>query len=300
MGNSTSSTSEQIANTNITQQYSGSCQISCNNKINQLDITAISSNLGDINVTQSCAVNGQCMMNSTANALADVVLKAQNAASSALPWIPTDVSNMSIQQINENIQQYVSQKCNISSSNSMSNVSIYAVNSNIANGINIEQNATAGGTCALSNLMSATAQATAMADNCAASGKSAKKKSCSGKGGGLGSLILYGIIGIVLFTGVMMVIKYMKGDLPDCTDDLISKKTPCKPVATPKPSPFKSSPPRSPYISSPIKYSPPPSPYTDVELAEPAPLANQNYEGEEMYVPPIEDSFVNTPEGSHE
>jgi cell division septation protein DedD len=145
--------------------------------------------------------------------------------------------------------------------------------------------------------MSATAQATAMADNCAASGKSAKKKSCSGKGGGLGSLILYGIIGIVLFTGVMMVIKYMKGDLPDCTDDLIAKKTPCKPpVNTPKPSPLKSSPySPSPYSSSPLKSSPQPSPYTSVEIAEPAPFADQSYEGEEMYAPTIEDSFVNTP-----
>lgn len=235
MGNwwsSTVSSSTQIGNTDITQQYSGTCQISCNNQIDSVNITSINSKINGISVTQTCAANGQCLMNSSQNALADTAFKATNAAASALNWLPQSSKTISYQEINENIQQYVNQKCKITSSNEIGSVDIYAVNSDIANGIVIGQNATAGGSCSLSNLMSATAKATGIADNCAASGKAAKKKSCKGKGkGSFGTFILYGIIGMVLFTAVMMVIRYMKGTpLPDCTDALIAKKTPCKPI----------------------------------------------------------------------
>lgn len=231
---SDTSTSTQVANTDITQQYSGTCQISCNNQIDSAKITLINDNIGgDVKVTQTCSVNGQCLMNSSVSALADTTFKAANAASSALQWLPHSSTTMSYQEINENIQQYVNQKCKITSSNEIGNAEIYAVNTYVAGGIAIDQNATAGGSCSLSSLMGATAKATGIADNCAASGKAAKKKSCGGKGkgGGLGTFILYAIIAMVLFTGVMMVIKYMRGtELPDCTEDLLAKNMPCKRV----------------------------------------------------------------------
>lgn len=301
------SSSTQVANTNITQQYSGTCKISCNNTMNNVDATAVNSNVDGIYVTQSCAVNGQCMMNSTANALADVVLKAQNAASQALSWLPSSTTTLSYQEINENIQQYVNQTCKITSSNEMNNVNVYAVNSNIANGIHIGQTGTVKGSCALSNLMSATAKATEMADNCAASGKSAKKKACSGKGGGIGSLILYGIIGIVLFTAVMMVIKYMKGGLPDCTDDLIAKKTPCKLGQTPlKSLPLPSGTGRKTPTATPYgNTSSPTDPYypqQSVELATEAPRISSA--PREVYAEPLpgpyDEPLYDTPVGSGE
>lgn len=224
------SSATQIANANITQQYSGTCKISCNNSINNASIQTINSHIdGDIRVTQTCAVNGQCVMNSTAGALADVAFKATNAVISA-PWFGTEKSE-SYQDINENIQQYVNQKCEVSSSNEMNNISIFAANSYIGGGISIGQNATVGGDCSLSSLMSATAKATEIADNCSSAGKAAKKKACSGKGGGIGSILLYGIIAVVLFVAVMMVVKYMKGGaLPDCTDELVAAKKPCKTI----------------------------------------------------------------------
>ena len=224
-----SSSSTQIANANITQQYSGTCKITCNNSINNADIQLVNSNAGDIRVSQTCKVNGQCLMNSSAGALADVVFKAVNSAASSFNPSGGSSTN-SYQEINENIQQYVNQKCEVSSSNSMNNISIFASGSYIPGGITIEQEGTAVGGCALSNVMSATAKATGISDNCAAAGKSAKKKGCSGKSGGIGTLILYGIVAAVLFVGVMMIVKYMRG-MPDCTDALIAAKTPCKPLA---------------------------------------------------------------------
>ena len=252
-----SSSSAQIANANITQQYSGTCKIKCNNEINGADIQTINSKVGDIRVTQTCTVNGQCLMDSSSSALADVVFKAVNSAASSLGDLGGS-DTKSYQEINENIQQYVSQKCDVGSSNSMNNISIFASGSYIPGGIEIKQEGDAHGGCALSNVMKATAKATGISDNCAAAGKSAKKKGCSGKSGGIGTLILYGIIAVVLFVGIMMVVKYMKG-MPDCTDELIAAKTPCKPLVdctealiaaktpckTPKP------PASSPYTSSP-------------------------------------------------
>lgn len=227
------SSSTQIANANITQQYSGTCKISCNNSINNASIQTINSHIdGDIRVTQTCAVNGQCVMNSTAAALIDVAFKAANAAAASIgTWPGQESKTLSYQAINENIQQYVNQKCDISSSNEMNNISIFAANSYIGGGISIGQNASAGGECSLSSLMGATTKATEIADNCAAAGKSAKKKGCSGKSGGIGSILLYGIIAVVLFVAVMMVVKYMRGGaLPDCTDELIAAKKPCKTI----------------------------------------------------------------------
>lgn len=64
--------------------------------------------------------------------------------------------------------------------------------------------------------MSATDMATGTADNCSASGKMAKK-TCGGKGGTIGSTLVYIGIGLVMFVGVMMLYRAFKGTPPKTT-----------------------------------------------------------------------------------
>jgi len=229
------STSEQIGNQNLSQSLFSSCNISCNNTMKDTGITVIRSNTGDITIAQTCAVNGQCVFSSVMASVADLQFKAANAAQAAATAVNfgtySFTGTYSYQEINQNIQQSTSQKCNISSSNDMNNVQAYIADSKTGN-ISIDQNASAGGTCVLKNAMNADASGTGVADNCAASGKAAKKKSCKGKGGGIGSYILYFIVGIIGFTIVMTIIRFLKGNapkLPPCTKENKEKNIPCDP-----------------------------------------------------------------------
>ncbi len=229
----------QIANSNITQQFSGSCNITCQNKMSNASIISVNSHIeGGIQVTQACSVNGQCLIGNQSTAIADVVFKANNAATAALSGIGITISTTnSYQQINENIQTYVTENCTVSSTNDMNNVDVYSVNSSITGGIKIGQTGDATGNCTLTNIMNASATATGISDSCAASGKASKKKACSGKGkgGGIGSIILYGIVGFIAFIVIMMIVKFMKGrGLPPCTPQM-PQGTPCTPA--PKMSP---------------------------------------------------------------
>lgn len=226
-----SSSSIQVGNQNVTEQSVGTCNISCDNTMNNVGTNLINSNVaGDVGIFQNCSVNGQCVFNNSMTSITDLLFKAANAASSDPLSSIGGSSTMSYQEINQNIQEYSSQKCSVSSSNDMNNVFIYSVGSQIGGNLEIGQNGQATGNCTLNNIMKANADATGIADNCAASGKSAKKKSCKGKGGGIGTYILYFVVGIIAFTVIMMIIKFLRGGaLPPCTDKT-PQGTPCKPV----------------------------------------------------------------------
>lgn len=232
---SASASATEVANANITQQYSGTCKISCNNTMTDANITLINDAIGgDVRLTQSCSVNGQCMFNTSQSAITDIALKANTAASGALSGLGITFSDtMSYQEINTNIQQYVNHTCSVSSSNDMNNINIFAANSEIGGGVIIDQTGNVKGGCSLNAMMGATSKATAIADTCSAAGKSAKKKSCGGKGGSIGTFVLYGIVGLVVFVVIMMMVKFARGNpTPLCTD-----KTPpgvaCKPKCSP-------------------------------------------------------------------
>jgi hypothetical protein len=143
------------------------------------------------------------------------MFKASNSGTAAGGILPgIDVSETgSYQSINENILQQISQKCNIGSTNTMSNINIYAQSSTIGGGVNITQQGTATGSCTFQSLQQATAEATGEADNCSAAGKGAKK-TCGGKGGSIGTYLLYGGIAIVVFIGIMIAYKSFKGKPP--------------------------------------------------------------------------------------
>ena len=219
-------TSIQEAQADITQDYSGTCQISCNNEINNVDIDIVNSNVqGGINMSQTCTTNGTCLFNNTMNATSDVLFKASNSsnASDAGGWFAgvynEDISsNKSYQSINQSINQLINQNCNVSSTNQINNVDIFAENSTIGGGINIGQNGVTNGNCQLTASMTASEYASGTIDNCSAAGKKSKKM--CGKGKGKKSPLNFIITGVVLlFLFIIMVVVYRK---------FFANKTPAK------------------------------------------------------------------------
>jgi len=212
-GNLSSATSVQQASANITQQYAGTCNVQCNNTISNVNFDFIDSVIsGGINLSQQCTVNANCLYQTTQNSLADVLFKAQNSSSAAggvLPGISVSKTS-TYQDINENILNSVSQSCSLGSYNDIDNVNIFAQSSVIGGGINFSQTGATEGACTFNTLMSATDMATGTSDNCSASGKSAKK-SCGGKGSGIGTILLYAGIGLIAFVGIMMLYKAFRG-----------------------------------------------------------------------------------------
>ena len=164
-----SAESRQRAISNIFQSYQGNCNISCDNEISNINITAINTDIkGNIEVTQSCAVDGNCTFNSSANTLSDVLFKASNSASAKAGAAVAGVnvsSTDSKTDIEQNISQSVIQKCDISSTNQINDVTVFAANSNIGGNIEISQTGKAGGGCALNSTMTAATYATVLTDN---------------------------------------------------------------------------------------------------------------------------------------
>lgn len=212
-GNLSTSSSTQQASANITQQYAGTCNVQCNNTISNVNFDFIDSVIsGGINLSQQCTVNANCLYQTTQNSLADVLFKAQNSASAAggvLPGISVSETS-TYQDINENILNSISQSCSLGSYNDINKVDIFAQSSVIGGGINFSQTGATQGACTFNTLMSATDMATGTSDNCSASGKSAKK-SCGGKGSGIGTVLLYAGIGLIAFVGIMMLYKAFRG-----------------------------------------------------------------------------------------
>jgi len=194
------SASEQRAQSNLYQSYQGSCDISCNNVMSDVDITLINSDVGGVELTQSCAVDGICTMNNASNTLSDILFKAKNStnAKNAVVPLQLDVAlSESRQDIQQAIDQVVNQKCAISSNNQMTDVTIYAANSNIGNGVKLDQDGKASGGCALTSTMSAAAYATGMATNVATSGKD--KKAEKGKS-------VWAVVGIAIAIIVVVLV----------------------------------------------------------------------------------------------
>ena len=216
-GSLASAYSSQEASATITQQYAGTCSVDCSNSISGVQIDVIDSIIGGgINLTQACSVDANCLYQTNQSSLTDVLFKAANSASAAGGLLPglAGSNTASYQNINENILQSVTQQCGLTSSNDISNVDVYAQSSTIGGGINITQAGSATGSCTFDTIMNATELATATADNCSAAGKMAKK-SCGGKGGGIGSILLYGGIAIAAFVGIMLLYKAFAKKAPD-------------------------------------------------------------------------------------
>lgn len=212
--------STQTAEVYITQQFSGTCQVTCQNTMSNVSISIIDSTVGgNIEVTQSCATNASCLIGSSMDASADVLFKAassSNAKNTAeLPWYTqpinadTSVTN-SRQSIKESISQTTNESCQISSYNQMNNISIFAANSTIGGDISVSQNASTQGQCQLNNSMQAAAYASGQAQNKSMSGKDKKGEKLGDKSGKL-AIISFLVIGIVVFVIVSIVGKVISG-----------------------------------------------------------------------------------------
>lgn len=230
--------SVQNASANITQQYSGTCQVSCVNTIDNTNIDIINSTIGgDVDITQTCSANGQCLFNNTMDATSDIMFKAANSsnAMNAGSWLSglfnTDISeNESIQNIQENITQAIDQECKVTSTNQMNNVDIFAANSYIGGNIAIGQYGSANGNCQLDSTMTASDYATGTIDNCATSGKKVKKKCGAGKGGiGITQIIIYLIVAVIVFVVIIVVSKIFGYSTPSTSSPL--SKTIVPPIA---------------------------------------------------------------------
>lgn len=203
----------QAASSYLTQQFSGNCNVSCQNVMSNITIDLINSNVsGGINVSQTCSTNAQCLITSNNNATADTIFKSANSSNSknAAQGIGNiNLDNTSIdsrQSIVQSINQSNSEQCNVSSMNQMNNVTIFAANSNISGGINLSQNSSTQANCSLSNSMQAAAQASGLAQNTATSGKDKKGQKKGSKSNKL-RIITYIIVGAVIIFIVYIIAK---------------------------------------------------------------------------------------------
>lgn len=201
MGSSVStSSSEQSAQAFIAQQFSGSCNITCTNIAQGINIDLINTVVGgSLELTQSCSVDASCMISGTSDATSDVLFKATNStnAKNAGNVFSGDLFNFdfasssSRQNIKQRIVQSTSQTCKMASLNQLDNISILAVNSQIGGNIAIGQTGSTSGQCQLQNNLSAAASATAMASNTATSGKDKKGSKKGGSG------VIFGIFAVI-------------------------------------------------------------------------------------------------------
>ncbi len=201
----------------ITQQFSGTCDVTCQNNIDGVSVTLIGSNVGgNVQLAQTCSSNPSCMIGSNIGATADTMLKAVNSANAknAAGWIPSlniDKTKInSLMDIRQNISQATNQTCNIGSYNEMSDISILAVNSNIGGNIGLYQGGSASGSCSLSGSLSAATAASGQTTNSGQSGKDKlgqKKGSKSGKM----SMMSYVLIGIVVIVVIVIIGRMISG-----------------------------------------------------------------------------------------
>lgn len=210
MGGSISvSSSEQSASAVLSQQFSGSCDITCTNTASNVNIDIINSVIGgDVNLTQSCSVNANCMISGSSDATSDIMFKAANStnAKNAANLFSGDLFNFdgsisqSRQDIKQKILQSTTETCKLASLNQLNDITILAANSNIGGSINVGQTGSTAGQCNLKNNLSAASIATAMATNTATSGKDKKG---SKKGGSAVLIGIFVVIGLIIVAYVV-------------------------------------------------------------------------------------------------
>lgn len=224
-----SSASEQYAQQLITQQYSGTCNMSCTNQMSDIDITVVNSDSEAITVGQYCTVDGNCMFNNTSDATADALFTATNSTNAGKAGLfqYESSSATSLQDFQQNINQSTTQTCDMSTVNDMNDVSITIINSNTGD-IEVGQSGGTGGSCTLDSTLSAATYASGTADNSSCSGK--KKLSCKMASKGKGSfmdILLYIIVGIVVIVGVVLIVKmFNSGKKDKCPNGMQQVKNP--------------------------------------------------------------------------
>ncbi|AQQ73671.1 hypothetical protein [Kurlavirus BKC-1] len=212
-------TSEQLASSSVAQNFTGTCDIQCQNIASGTTIDIQDSTIrGGINFTQNCSATGDCLFSTTQNAAIDSMFFAKNSAQAknAGSWMDgffnQDVStNTSYQDIRQSINQNIEDHCKISSLNEVDRLTILATNSDISGGIDISQQGNANGSCAMQANFVGSAQATGSIEQTAQSGKKLGKKSAKG----LIILIIVAVIALIIIGVIIFVVVRHKGD-PVC------------------------------------------------------------------------------------
>lgn len=203
--------SEQDANMYLTQQFSGTCDVICEDVESGVSADIEHSLIiGGISNEQSCSTNASCLINSTMDSTIDVLFKVANSANaeaaSQLPWFITgpqlDITeNSSRQDMQLALNQSSNQQCDMTSYNEMDDISLTVSDSVIIGGINTSQSGSAEGQCVLNNTMQAAAYASGTAENTAKTGKD-KKGEKMGALPGILKVLVYFIIGLVVIAAV--------------------------------------------------------------------------------------------------
>src|SRR3989338_5516639 len=138
------STSVQTADVDISQQFAGTCNMSCSQIMSgaKVDIKDSTVN-GGINFTQTCSVDANCIINSSMDAASDVLFKTgleSNAKSgnSGIGLLKgfslfdyTNSTSTARQAIKQSLSQANNQECNVSSDQQITDVSVSVENSTI-------------------------------------------------------------------------------------------------------------------------------------------------------------------------
>ena len=209
---SSKNSSEDTAQTYLTQQFSGTCNVTCEN-IQSGGETDIDHSLiiGGISDQQTCSTDSTCLISSNMNATSDVLFKAAQAASAGgsggiLPywWTGPQIditTNTSRQDIQTYISQSSNETCNMSSYNGMEDITLNVTDSIVIGGISTDQVASTGGECVLDNTMLAAAYSTGLTDQTAVSGKD-KKGQKMGALSGILRIMAFLVIGLVVIAVV--------------------------------------------------------------------------------------------------
>jgi hypothetical protein len=200
---------EQDNDAFITQNYSGTCKIACNNDIHGVDINVVNSNIvGGLTVSQKCDVDGQCYFSTTQDATANIISKANN--SSNAKNVETGIGNSDYSSIDNRqynkiaVNQAISQKCDEETFNDITDMNVYVGNSNIQGGVAILQSGNLKGNCTMNSNMKAVALASSIADNKSMSGKDKKGEFCGNKGSKFA--MIAGIVGFIVLLLIVFVI----------------------------------------------------------------------------------------------
>ena len=173
-----STKSIQDAKLYTAQQFSGSCNVKCENKMDNIDIVISHTDVeGGVNFNQSCQSSGNCMISSGIDALSTINFKAANTSnakhSSGGLFDLFDYHNSSstaTQDIKNSIIQASDEKCEVVTENDIDDTSLFAEYSKIKGGINFSQTGSVNAKCSLDNIMSATASAIGNITNDATAG----------------------------------------------------------------------------------------------------------------------------------
>jgi len=198
--------SKQIAVNTLAQKFSVNCGLSCDKIIDGKRFEFKKDADGGFSIEEQCSVNGDCLMESSVGALANLLyaFPSSSNATEAGRGLPSgfpgekDWSDIawSRQEANTSGSQTLLNDCNVTKTDSISNVEWLMTDQKFEGPIAIVHGESLENSCMLSKTLTASALAIATEDTTATSGKNKKKM----KGGTLlivvsvllGSVVLFG------------------------------------------------------------------------------------------------------------